>query len=1459
LNTLQSTNNKTARSEKHLSNCCLIGEGSLLIKCAELLLQEKYRIKAILSPDLIVKRWADSNNIVNLKNRQELFKLLQREKCDYLFSIVNHTILPPEIINLVGLAINYHDALLPSYAGLNATAWAIINGEVQHGITWHEITAQIDTGNILKQVKIDLEASETTLTLNTKCYQAAIAAFTELIAELPSNQVTLTPQNLQQRSYYARHRKPQSFGIIDFNQPATAIDRLVRGLSFGNYANSNSLTTAKLILHSKDNFDYVIVNRLEKLTTKCSYAPGTIVKIQSEQLIITTASQDIALQDVIIEHGQPSSIRELVMAYQLQEGQQLPSITSELSDRIVSLAMQLSPAEDYWYKQLIKWQPITLPGIKKSATFVVANNYRRVELPLSKTVIDFIQQAYGVKNILDADVVIAIFAIYLARLSVNQQITLGFAGLDQEQSISPWFAICVPANLRILPEDNLATVVATVIKRRKLNQKYRSYATDLSARYPQLANKPDDFTVTVTAQNLNLNYPASHLTLSIEPSGYYWTYNTNVFSEELIATMLEQWQTLTAGISQNDPSCPVAQFPLISPSEKQRLLAWNQTTIDYPADLCLHQLFEARVAEDSEAIAIIYQGESLTRGELNRRGNKLAHHLQQLGVQPESLVGICLERSLAMAIALFAILKAGGAYLPIDPNYPPARLSYILEDARLDVLLTQAKLLERLPETSAEIICLDQDWEPANLPETNPLSQVNSKNLAYVIYTSGSTGNPKGVAIEHHSAVNTLWDMEQRFTVQPQDRVLAISSLSFDLSVYDMFGCLGSGGTAILPRTSTCPEPEQWLELIAQSQVTIWNSAPALLELLVNYIVGFERQLPPSLRLVLLSGDRINPNLVVQLQNLNPELQIVSLGGATEASIWSICYPITSKWSAEQLIPYGRPLHNQTFYILDDQQQLAPIGVTGELYIGGVGVARGYLHRQELTSTKFITDSFSANPTARLYKTGDLGRYLEDGAIEFLGRIDNQVKIKGIRIELGEIETALLQCPEIQETLVTVNAPNAEQKSLVAYLILKPNSTLTSQQLRSFLAAQLPEYAIPADFIFTNTFPLTPNGKVDLKALLGTSAKKLSVMGNSLPLQSPLEFKLSQIWSEVLNVQPIARDDDFFALGGNSLLALRLFERIQKSFGVNLPLATLFAAPTIAQLASIIIDQGYLASPHSSLVEIQPHGTKPPFFCIHAVGGNVLGYYPLAKALGNDQPFYGLQSRAWDSRELLYISLEEMAGEYLREIKSVQPQGPYYLGGHSFGGFVAYEIACQLEQQGENVALLALFDCLGPKATNKFTFLQKINIHRNNLMQLSPVLALNYVKSRIEYSLRAKVPQSIQQRYFEFINLFLSPQQKLVSKIINLNYQILNDYTPQTYGGKITLFRATIKDPKGYFDAQGGWQGTALGGIETYEILGDHVSMLLQEQIAQVLAEQIDSCRFVNSNSEQSKVFSSID
>lgn len=1414
--------------KKFSFNCILIGEGNLLIECAEILIRNHHQIKGIISPSQAIALWAKNHNLLYFENLQQ-FKQIFTLRCNYIFSIVNHTILNQEVLELADTAINYHNALLPAYAGVNATSWAIINGEKQHGISWHEMNLEVDTGKIFKQVKIELEPTETALTLNAKCYQAAIVSFQELSEELATKKTTTKFQDLQQRSYCARYQKPPALGIIDFNSSAIVIDNLVRGLDFGNYP--NPLATAKLLLNSNSGLDYAIVTKVKVLKALSSQSPGTIVGITNQQLIVATSSHNIALKTIISQQNQTKSITELVTNYQLKVGQKLPEIDTKSIAELVKLASKIAPSETYWLKQLSKCRQLSLPFEQIPGASVSRNNDRQVKLPLSSTVTNLLRDSL--------EVTIAAFAIYLARLSNNKRISFGFERLTQD----PWFARYVPCNLKLELEQNFTSVLKTVTERLRLNQQHQTYLSDIITRYPQLAARQTNFSAIVTQIELNslpqANLASSHLTLIIDQqqAEYFWSYNTQVFSAQTIETMIEQWTILLEAIASN-AQCPVSQLPLISAGERQKILGeWNYTDSNYPQELCLHQLFEAKAAENPQAVALVCQGEYLTYGELEQKANQLARYLQTLGVRAETLVGVCLDRSLEMIVALFAILKAGGAYLPLDPNYPIARLTYLLKDAGVEILLTQGKLDDRIPNTLAKIVCLDRDWQNIAASNNNLVNNVNSHNLAYGIYTSGSTGNPKGVQIEHHSVVNTLCDIEQRFKVNSQDRILAVSSLSFDLSVYDIFGVLGSGGRVIIPQPENCPNPEHWLELIVQSRVTIWNSAPALMELLIDYIVTNKQTLPQSLRLILLSGDRISPNLVFQLQTLNPKLQIISLGGATEASIWSIYYPIKNLASTVKTIPYGRPLNNQAFYILDQELQLLPIGAIGELYIGGVGVARGYLHREQLTASKFIRDPFSNSATARLYKTGDLGRYLEDGNIEFLGRIDNQVKIRGVRVELGEIETTLLQYPGIKETLVAIASNNSQQTSIVAYCVLKSKS-ITRRQLRDFLKTKLPEYAVPTAFVFLDALPLTPNGKVNRQALMELPVNPLETESDFLPPQDRLEWQLSQIWSRILNVRPIGRDDNFFELGGNSLLALRLFEQIQSTFGKNLPLATLFQAPTIEQLASLMLDQGWSAS-WSSLVSIQPHGNQSPLFCIHAVGGNVLGYRTLAEALGTERPIYGLQARGLDGKQTPLTSIEEMASSYLEEIKLIQPQGPYFLAGHSFGGFVAFEIAQQLSRQGETVAVLALFDCFGPNGYDKSTFFQRLSIHLNNLSELSFKEKVTYFTQRFEYILQSKIPWSWQQKYLKLTNLISSPEQKLISQIENLNFQAHQRYTPTVYEGKLTLFRARVRQTYGYFDPYGGWQGMASGGIDGDEVPGSHTSLLLKPENSQILAEKL--------------------
>jgi len=549
-------------------------------------------------------------------------------------------------------------------------------------------------------------------------------------------------------------------------------------------------------------------------------------------------------------------------------------------------------------------------------------------------------------------------------------------------------------------------------------------------------------------------------------------YKTDLFDAATINRMIGHFQVLLEGIVA-DPEQHIGTLQLLTEAERHQLLVeWNDTQTDFPQDKCLHQLFEQQVESRPDAIAAIFVDEQLTYGELNRRANQLAHHLRALGVGPDVSVGLCVERSLEMVVGILGILKAGGAYVPLDPTYPQERLAFMLEDAEASVLLTQQRLVEALPEHTAKVVCLDADWKTlARESKENLIVEVTADNLAYVIYTSGSTGRPKGIAIRHRGVVNNLLDLSRSFAVGHEDRVLALSSLSFDMCVYEVLGTLAAGAVIVIPEASAERDPAHWAELMIQHRVTVWNSAPPLLEMLVEYVSDRPEMRPSHLRLTLLGGDWVAVSLPDRLRALVPGMQVIVMGGATEASIHSIIYPVEKSDPNWKSIPYGRPMANQRAYVLDAHLQLVPVGVPGELHLGGVGLARGYFNRPDLTAEKFIPNPFSQEPGDRLYKTGDLVRYQPDGNIELLGRMDFQVKIRGHRIELGEIEALLKQHPGVQEAAVVAREYGPGDKRLVAYLVPDQQHAFTVRQLLRFenegLLTDQPRYELPNGMVIT--------------------------------------------------------------------------------------------------------------------------------------------------------------------------------------------------------------------------------------------------------------------------------------------------------------------------------------------------------------------------------------------------------
>ncbi|BET96662.1 hypothetical protein TCT1_15830 [Xenorhabdus sp. TCT-1] len=736
----------------------------------------------------------------------------------------------------------------------------------------------------------------------------------------------------------------------------------------------------------------------------------------------------------------------------------------------------------------------------------------------------------------------------------------------------------------------------------------------------------------------------------------------------------------------------IAVLPMLPESEQQQLLInFNATQTDFPQDAPIHQLFETHAEQHPETIAVVCEGQTLSYSELNRRANRLAHHLITLGVRPDDRVAICAERSLDMIVGLLGILKAGGAYVPIDPNYPTERLVYMLEDARPVALLTQTAQVNRLDNRIPKVLLDAQDpclaTQPAHNPQAHTLG-LTSRHLAYVIYTSGSTGQPKGVMVEHRS-ITRLVINNTYADIGANDCVAHCANIAFDASTWEIWSALLNGGRLYIVPQSVLLDPVRFCATLIKGHVTaLWLTAG-----LFNEYLDSLKPLLGQLRYLLIGGDVLDPRRIqqVQLAKFQPA-HLINGYGPTETTTFAATYEMTSLIDATRSIPIGHPIANTQIYILDAHNQPVPVGVAGEIHIAGAGVARGYWNRPELTAECFLTNPFSSESDARMYKTGDLGRWLPDGNIEYLGRTDFQVKLRGFRIEPGEIEARLTQCDGVREAVVLDREDTPDQKRLVAYLRPLEGVELQPTRLRQQLAQYLADYMLPSAFVTLATFPLTPNGKLDRQALPAPDPSAFVVRGYESPI-GKTETALAQIWQDLLGLEKLSRHDHFFELGGHSLLAVQLLNRMREQ-NMQVSLTTLFAHPTLCDLALAVKEHFVMPiSPFdANPVPLSPTGSLLPLFLVHETSGDPLVYSPLAALLPPDLPVYALQALGIHTLEHPPMSIEALATNHIQAIRRIQPQGPYRLMGWSIGGLIAYEITQQLASNGETVEFLGMID-----------------------------------------------------------------------------------------------------------------------------------------------------------------------
>jgi amino acid adenylation domain-containing protein len=936
------------------------------------------------------------------------------------------------------------------------------------------------------------------------------------------------------------------------------------------------------------------------------------------------------------------------------------------------------------------------------------------------------------------------------------------------------------------------------------------------------------------------------LTLQIVDTGQELTaalvYNTDLFEAGTIARMLGNFQTLLESMVA-DPEQRLSDLPILSETERQQLLVeFNDTKTDYPKDKCLHQLFEEQIRRTPDAIAVVFEAGQLTYGELDRRANQLAHHLRALGVGPEVLVAICLERSLEMVIGLLGILKAGGAFVPLDPAYPKERLAFMLKDSQVPVVLTQERLVAGLPEHDAKVICLDSGWETiARESGENPGSSTLPENLAYFIYTSGSTGQPKGVLVSHDSIAGHCRNAQRLYELDSRDRVLQFASLSFDVSLEEILPTLIVGARLVIMGTNIWP-PAEFHRKISEFGLTVLNLPTAFWQELAREWAGVP-ELVPNIqpRLFIVGGDTMLPE-VLKLWQRTPvnSIRLLNAYGPTETTITATVFEIAHRPGENtmyQQVPIGRPLANRAIYILDRHNYPVPIGITGHLHIGGAGLARGYLNRPELTAEKFIPDPFSAEPGARMYQTGDLARYRPDGNIEFLGRADHQVKIRGFRIELGEIEAVLGQHPAVREAVVVAREDAPGEKRLVAYAV----ANSTADELRHFLKDKLPEYMVPAVVVLLEALPVTPNGKVDRRALPVPDRSRPELEKAFVAPRDDLELQLAHIWEEVLGVRPVGVSDNFFELGGHSLLAVRLFALIEKRLGKKLPLTAVFQGATVEHLAGVLRQQA-TSGPQSSLVPLQPGGSKRPLFLVHPAGGHVFPYIHLAQLLGSDQPCYGLQARGLEDGQDPHTQIEDMAAWYIQALQTLQPAGPYLLGGWSMGGVVAFEMAQQLHAQGQRVALLALLDGRIPTADETFP---EEDAEAISLVERYFGISFGPMESLAQLPKDEQLAFMLEQGKSAGLiptELDVAQARRFVELLRN-DLRATQNYGLHLYPGRITFFKAketpvgTSSDP----DPTMGWSEWASGGVEVHVVPGNHANLMYEPHV-EVLAGKLTAC-----------------
>lgn len=1153
------------------ADCVIIGQGSLALACTALLKDCGANIVAIISTDDNLLQFATQESIPNARSPRSLVNLLAGSGCDFIFSVVNPFILDANILSLARIAaINYHDSPLPRYAGTHATAWALMAGELIHAVSWHLMESRVDAGDILQQEFVAIDNTDTSLTLNLKCQDAALRAFNILVDDLQHASVAPKPQASENRSFFPVHQRPQAGCVLLWDKTAEELSALVRSLNFGVF--HNPLGLPKLQIGNQ----FIIVGELRILDTQSDWAePGTILNCAYDFFSITTKTNDVALTSLRTLDGKPLSVSALASLFSLELRQQLPIPAPTDSSALMNLCSRYAPYETYWANVLQHEKyPTGLAYIREAGFKQQPGKTADHSFDIPAHLLSASENTCTT-----IDWLLSAFAIYIARINGDGELNIGLCDTRLHKDIADFatfFAEILPFQLSLSLDNSVEEVVAQVSQVRQLLSEKGTYARDMVMRNASLRNlsrfpSMQRWPIAVSIGNETPSVTSGaliHLLIANDGTRCTWTYNVDHISSVLIERISAQFLTLLEQ-SRIQRATKIGVLPLLTHDEKQRVLHdWNATAVEYTRHLCMHELFELNASKYATAIALMFESKSLSYKDLNEKANQLAHYLVQLPVQAGDFVGLCMDRGIEMLVGLLAIFKTGAAYVPLDPGYPASRLEYMLNDSGVKIILTSSDLaLELNRDNQYTTICLDEisvAEKVAQCPKQNldkATVNVTAESLAYIIYTSGSTGKPKGTLIRHSGLYNLALAQIAMFAVKPESKVLQFASISFDAAISECAMALCAGAALVLIKKDVTQSAEKLNKVIKSTAITHVTLPPVLLPLM--NIEDWE-----SVETLAVAGEACAQ---AQADKWSFGRRFINAYGPTETTV---CASMGLYTPGQSVLHIGKPMSNTQLYVVNDYEQLQPVGVAGELLIGGAGLAVGYLNQPELSEAKFAYKDFPDIGVTRVYKTGDLVRWLNDGNIEFLGRIDHQIKIRGFRVELGEIESCLLQHPTVAEAVVIAHGTDIQHKILAAYIVKKtdgytnePESKNASEQIANVMAhlqANLPDYMVPGSITFLPRIPLTPNGKVDRKALPDPDAS-ITKRQEYIEPQTEVERVFCTVWQEVLGVPRVGVTDNFFQLGGNSILVIYAVADLGLA-GVKLAPEKIYEAPTIREL-----------------------------------------------------------------------------------------------------------------------------------------------------------------------------------------------------------------------------------------------------------------------------------------------------